>query len=282
MPNLRKVKGGDRRVIPASTFNTFIDAARDFQARQQDLKRKPSMEAPRSGTILVRNDSGGNRDRFDVLGLGAPLIAPDENETEFAARVAMSGYLPAAGYYGRPAVLLEPLAAGAVGRAQVSGACPARVYARHSHHWYADIKSGDATQLETNIIGSVSILWAEAGETYPETRWALVLLHGCEFAVPGKAAAPRLVRVKNDGGQSGTATTPCTYTYSIYPPDGSMGEGDELATALAPVCRPTINGAYAAAGTGTYGLALFNGLGDPAWALYSAGAERLLTDECEP
>ncbi len=33
--NLKKVKSGDALVIPAQTFNTFIDAARDFRSRQQ-------------------------------------------------------------------------------------------------------------------------------------------------------------------------------------------------------------------------------------------------------
>jgi len=32
---LKKVASGDPLKIPAQTFNTFIDAARDFRARQQ-------------------------------------------------------------------------------------------------------------------------------------------------------------------------------------------------------------------------------------------------------
>ena len=34
MDALKKVQSGDPLVIPAQTFNTFIDAARDFKARQ--------------------------------------------------------------------------------------------------------------------------------------------------------------------------------------------------------------------------------------------------------
>ncbi|MCJ7544506.1 MAG: hypothetical protein MUP47_08090 [Phycisphaerae bacterium] len=33
---LRKVRPGDPLVIPALAYNTFVDAARDFLARQQD------------------------------------------------------------------------------------------------------------------------------------------------------------------------------------------------------------------------------------------------------
>jgi len=32
---LRKVKPDDSLVIPAATFNTFVDSARDFLARQR-------------------------------------------------------------------------------------------------------------------------------------------------------------------------------------------------------------------------------------------------------
>jgi hypothetical protein len=37
---LQKVKRGDPLVIPAPTFNTFIDAARDFQDRQRSARRE--------------------------------------------------------------------------------------------------------------------------------------------------------------------------------------------------------------------------------------------------
>ena len=37
---MQKVKRGDPLVIPASTFNTFVDAARDFQKRQSDRSRE--------------------------------------------------------------------------------------------------------------------------------------------------------------------------------------------------------------------------------------------------
>jgi hypothetical protein len=36
---MQKVKRGDPLVIPASTFNTFVDAARDFQDRQRSGRR---------------------------------------------------------------------------------------------------------------------------------------------------------------------------------------------------------------------------------------------------
>ncbi len=38
--HLKKVKSGNPLKIPAATFNTFIDAARDFQVRTRDRGRR--------------------------------------------------------------------------------------------------------------------------------------------------------------------------------------------------------------------------------------------------
>ncbi len=52
---LNKVKSGDPLKIPAATFNTFIDAARDFRARTQNRAQKPEPAVRQSGIVLVRN-----------------------------------------------------------------------------------------------------------------------------------------------------------------------------------------------------------------------------------
>jgi len=69
---LKKVKPGDPLVIPAPTFNTFVDAANDFLGRRHDQFQGSSPAARHNGIVLVRNDSGADRDRFDVLGVSAP------------------------------------------------------------------------------------------------------------------------------------------------------------------------------------------------------------------
>jgi hypothetical protein len=65
--SLRKVQSGDPLRIPAATFNTFIDAARDFQQRTRQMGQKDRPSARHSGIIHVRNDSGTDRSRFEVL-----------------------------------------------------------------------------------------------------------------------------------------------------------------------------------------------------------------------
>ncbi len=54
---LKKVKSGEPLKIPVVTFNTFVDAARDFRC---------------SGIALVKNASGLDRGRFNILGRPSP------------------------------------------------------------------------------------------------------------------------------------------------------------------------------------------------------------------
>ena len=63
---LRKVQSGDPLRIPAGTFNAIIDAVRDHQQRQQGREQTSFPAVRQSGIIRVRNDSGTDRERFDV------------------------------------------------------------------------------------------------------------------------------------------------------------------------------------------------------------------------
>ena len=91
---MKKVKSGDALVIPAQTFNTFIDAARDFRARQQERAQTAQQTFRSSGIILVKNASGYDQDRFAVLGIDGPIITPTDNEDEFKNKVAFNGVTP--------------------------------------------------------------------------------------------------------------------------------------------------------------------------------------------
>jgi hypothetical protein len=84
--SLRKVKPGDPLAIPAATFNTFVDAARDFLARQHQQGQSGTPSGRHNCIVLVRNDSGAGRQRFDVLGISGPLFDPAADE-DAAAKV---------------------------------------------------------------------------------------------------------------------------------------------------------------------------------------------------
>jgi len=104
---LKKVRAGDPMRIPAHTYNTFIDAARDYLEHREGNARD-AMRALRDVCIVpVRNESGADRDRFEILGIHSPIFSPSESLTAFKDGVALVGVSPTCGLHaGRFAVLL--------------------------------------------------------------------------------------------------------------------------------------------------------------------------------
>jgi hypothetical protein len=155
---LNKVKRGDPLTIPASTFNTFVDAARDFQQRQRSAQRTTQRDQLDTGIILIRNESGAERERFDVLGIAGPIIEPVDNADEFKQRVALKGVVPSSPHAGKFAILLEPATNQTIVRACIDGVCPARVRMNDEAHEFADIEVGQAAQLESAESGTARLL----------------------------------------------------------------------------------------------------------------------------
>ena len=64
---LRKVQSGQPLVIPASAYNAFIDAALDFRQRTAHIGQGAQPAFAQASIVLVRNDSGGDRQLVDTL-----------------------------------------------------------------------------------------------------------------------------------------------------------------------------------------------------------------------
>ncbi|MDX2198606.1 MAG: hypothetical protein SF069_06500 [Phycisphaerae bacterium] len=181
MPSpLQKVKRGDPLVIPAGTFNTMIDAARDFEQRQRSTQRTTQRDQLDAGIVLLRNQSGADRGRFDVLGISGPIIAPVANADEFKQRVALKGVLPAATHRGKFAILLEPAANQAIVRACLDGICAARVRMIDEAHAFADIDEGHSSRLASAASGAARMLWVEpiVERTDAAIAWTVIRLGG--------------------------------------------------------------------------------------------------------
>ncbi|MCG3128250.1 MAG: hypothetical protein CHACPFDD_03127 [Phycisphaerae bacterium] len=177
---MQKVKRGDPLVIPAATFNTFIDAARDFQQRQRSARRDAVREQRDTGIVLVRNESGADRERFDVLGIEGPIIERVDNEDEFKQRVALRGVVPSSPHPGKFAILLEPAKDQAIVRACVDGVCVVRVRMVDEAHTSADIAVGVASRLDSGDSGTARLLWVEPVEDRqdPEIAWTVARIGG--------------------------------------------------------------------------------------------------------
>jgi hypothetical protein len=175
-PPLKKVRPGDPLQISAPTYNAFVDAARDFQERRFDTGSNSLPDWQQGGVVLVRNDSGGDRGRFDVLGINGVLIDPSDNEAEFVNRVAVAGVVPTEDHVGRFVVLLEPVKSGSIGRACIDGVHVARVEMVDEDHTYADIEVGTTAQLVSSTFGSVRLLWIQPEEDRGSIAWCIVRL----------------------------------------------------------------------------------------------------------
>ncbi len=164
----KKVQSGDPLRIPAETFNTFIDAARDFKARRQSRTRESRFDIRQTGIIPVKNNSGADRNRFDILGIDRPIFTPDDSLTSFQNQVALVGVTPTeADHFGKFVVLLEPLRAGAIGQACVSGLCVVRLCVEDASHKFADVDDSNPAALRSGSGGAAFILWKEtAGSGY--------------------------------------------------------------------------------------------------------------------
>lgn len=137
---LKKVQSGDKLEIPAETFNTMIDAARDFRSRQRSISQERPQSFRQASIVLVRNNSGSDRNLGEILGIDSPIIGPSDNLNEFKKRVILSCSTPSPSYHiAKFVVLLEPIANGKIGRAVIAGVAPAYIYVYEDCHEWADV-----------------------------------------------------------------------------------------------------------------------------------------------
>ena len=198
--SLKKVHPGDPLRIPAATFNTLIDVARAHLARKQNVGGQSQAASPPPGVILtIRNDSGSDRDRFEVLGLDEPVFPPEDTSTDMSRGPVMSCVYPAVpDHLGAFVVLLEPIASGTVGRAMIQGAVPVQVdFTDTDPNTWADISNGVAANLKAMATGSAKILWRTGDPGDTGVEWCICELTGGSdrcVAVTSEDSTPRALR----------------------------------------------------------------------------------------
>ena len=251
---LKKVQTGQALVIPAAAYNAFVDAALDYRQRASRVGQGARPAFRQASIVLVRNDSGSDRERFDVLGVGVPVIDPVDGEETFKERVALAGVVPESGAHeGLFVVLAEPLAAGAIGHAFAAGVCPVRIDVpdEEGDCRFAEVAGGVTANLVTQPQGSAAILWRAGGTG---VQWAVVRL--------GNASPMHVfpVELSQAGGDAGGNTAPASWTYDVH----DVESGALLAEDLSPVAAPhqwrrPASGAMEAA---TFGYAHFQDDGE--------------------
>lgn len=169
---MNRVQRGQRFAVTADAWNAMLQAADDLSARRNTFGREWRETFAQACIITVRNDSGGDRQRFNVLGMASTVISPESNLDEFKSRVALGMAVPdIETHVGRWAVLLEPVKAGELGRAVAAGVTVCRVDVKAEGDTHAEIADEQCEYLVSGRTGSAAILWAEAGTG---VKWAVV------------------------------------------------------------------------------------------------------------
>lgn len=168
----KKVSPGEKLNIPAAAYNGFVDAANATKANQ--LNATGGIGDLSTSVVLLKNSTVNSRERGDLLAIDGPIVSATDNINVFKDRITLKGILATATTYGRYAILLEPIAAGKIGRACIAGVCLAKVSVSDVAHTSAGAVAA-ATTLVSGISGTSSVLYAEAGTG---VKWAWVRLGG--------------------------------------------------------------------------------------------------------
>lgn len=120
----------------------------------------------------IYNNTGATLDPHNVVGVGAFRTSADDT-TGLYTQVDLTGDTPDEDTHkGRFAIVLEPIKAGEIGQAMFAGTTICKVNMVASAHKFADVKDGDATQLQSGVVGTAQILAVESSGT--GTKWAVV------------------------------------------------------------------------------------------------------------
>lgn len=134
--------------------------------------------------ILIRNASGADRERFEILGVDSVIYGPTDNGEEFRNRASLVGVTPTvADHEGKFVVLLEPVAYGEIARALLLGVTPVKLDVADAADTFADVADGLCTHLVTGTAGMAHIIWKEPGTGL---LWGLV-----RFPAGGGGGVPR-------------------------------------------------------------------------------------------
>jgi hypothetical protein len=200
--SLRKVNTGEPLVIPAAAYNAFIDAARVNQGGRGRSVGAGGAEAV-STLVPVRNDSGADRARFEVLGISGTVFTPTGDMAAFQNYPVLTGVMPTAAHAGAFVVLVGPIAAGALGLGLVAGIVPVQINVTRTDHRTAEATNGDPTKLTSSATGSAQLLYAAAATG---TQWMYVRLGRPLLAAPGTpyAMLPAAGATETEAAQTDT------------------------------------------------------------------------------
>ncbi len=239
----KRATGGDALEISAASWNACLDAA---EAHKRGPAR-PVAAGPKqfrqADVVLVQNASGGDAQRFGVLGIDGVVFPPDLTGVQqtFQNTVALRGVNPTlAAHRGRFCVLVEPIASGKIGRAWVSGVCAAKVDRVELRHQFCDVADNDRTRLRSAPAGAARILCQNTSSILDE--WCVIRIGGSDGPTHRLCKAPptesflkgtiKTLAVWEDGTPPGETQTSAAYVHDVVNKYADIAAGKWVSVAL--------------------------------------------------
>jgi hypothetical protein len=149
----------------------LVDLSREQKNQRHDQFSKDEGSLRQTTLAKVRNQTGGDLERFSIVALGTPIITPAANAKEFKRQVSFLGLIPSASTGPRFGVLLEPLKNNLIGTAAVSGCVITRVSVGAFVYACAEPVVSQNGYLRSVPHGPASVLWIESSGAI---RWAVI------------------------------------------------------------------------------------------------------------
>ena len=187
---------GQRFSFTARLYNDLVEIVSQWRQGKFGNRRDNGQRSP---VLRIRNDSGGDLDRFAILGIDGVVFAESDNSNEFKGNPTLKGTTPViATHAGKFAVLIEPCKNGKFARCMVSGHAVVQVDMIDADDNWCDVKASN-TELSSYGAGSAQIIHKPSGTG---VKWCVVQL--------GKSYGPaKWYRglVNEAGGFTGSDTT---------------------------------------------------------------------------
>ena len=173
---LGNMQEGDSGLRSITVHNAMMEMYRWWKTHRGRDGPTLKQVVRQTGIVLVANESGYDRERFDVLGISNVFPGPDDNLPAFENGPVLDGITPDIDdHVGKFAILQEPAVDEAIVPAVVSGVTVAKVDITDEDHGFAEIEDAEAGNLISGNSGLATILWKESGTG---VKWAVIRIGG--------------------------------------------------------------------------------------------------------
>ena len=226
---MKDVSPGEEIALEAEAVNAWNRAANESRKRKPaELPSKPRSPA-RDGTILVRNDSAVDIERFGVLAIGDVIISPADNLEPFIRQPVASGIVPTDESPGKWVILQQPLPIGEIGTAVIAGTTQCKVKILSEDHLFVECETGRYDMPVSSESGPAQILYKQpaGSREVADEAWCVI-----RFGAGG-ASKPLIVVVCC--GPNGPEVDPAPTDETYWVADAEVTNDDDDPTSAMTV-----------------------------------------------